>query len=493
MPPGSVADLYADYCANLAGNEKASYLTFTKAFKELSHILKFRPKGEFTECDTCELLKSRIREAKREDMSAVVAATNELKSHYHHVFMSRDLEESLRLIPPDAPKAMLVVMTDGMDQAHWSIPRFAGWKAAKRFSTLHRPRCIVQGCWVFHYGLHFIVADKTQPHDSNFVVETVARALEHVRLTSERLGRPLPRELILWCDNTTRENKNNIVLSYMALLVCRGMFGLTSVACHIEGHTHNILDQLYGIIARSFQFVDSLEDVWAVVEQLKRILNKPSLRRFIGGDSVEVTVEYMEGCRDWAKYLSELNIRLAGGLLSNRDTPSNHMFIFMHHKDLPDTVARDVTPLLRARRNASEPFVSHPLDVVLLQKQYTWQAELLCPPQVVLPHALSLQFHVAQGYIPLLLRPPNPPDAETWLLCADALLQTYPAGDMARTVAYLQTLAAGERGTSTDFPQLTWFDSSRGRTDVEVALAWQPEHLTSLVPSIATRAVYRGP
>ena len=140
-----------------------------------------------------------------------------------------------------------------------------------------------------------------------------------------------------------------------------------------------------------------------------------------------------------------------------------------------------------------EPFVAHPLDVVLLQKQYVWQTDIKCDPQVVLPHVLGLRFHTAQGYVPLLLRPPNRPDAENWLLCAQALLQTYPSGTMVRTVQYLQALSAGERGQSTDFPKLAWFESSRGRTDVEAALAWQPAHLNSLVPSFATRAIYRGP
>ena len=496
LPPGTVSELYIDFCSAFTDRDQSqipSFTTFLRAFKEVNHVLKFRSKGEFTECDTCEVLKTRIKEAKDTDLASVVKATNDLKLHYQHVSMSRDLEEALRLMPPTGSKAMLVMMTDGMDQAHWSVPRLPGWKGAKRFSTLHRPRCIVQGCWVFHYGLHFIVADKTQPHDSNFVVETIARALEHVRRTSQRLGRPLPREFILWCDNTTRENKNNTVLAYMALLVHRGMFGLTCVACHLEGHTHNMLDQLYGIIARSFQFVDKLEDIWAVIQQLERILNKPSLRQFLGGADVEVTVECMEGCRHWTKYLEELNIRLEGGLLSAGETPSNHMFVWMHRKDLPVPVARRVLPLVRSQRNQPEPFVAHPLDVVLLQKQYVWQTDIKCDPQVVLPHVLGLRFHTAQGYVPLLLRPPNRPDAENWLLCAQALLQTYPSGTMVRTVQYLQALSAGERGQSTDFPKLAWFESSRGRTDVEAALAWQPAHLNSLVPSFATRAIYRGP
>jgi hypothetical protein len=41
-------------------------------------------------------------------------------------------------------------------------------------------------------------------------------------------------------------------------MVARNMFNMTAI--HEKGHTHNILDQCYGIIARCFQSVDSLED-----------------------------------------------------------------------------------------------------------------------------------------------------------------------------------------------------------------------------------------
>ena len=176
---------------------------------------------------------------------------------------SRSLEEALRTASPlAAQKPVLCVMTDGMDQAHWSVPRLPKWKGPKRFSEgkVRRPRCKVQGVWCFFYSLHIVVADSVQPHDSSFTAEVIARTLERCRAVAEARGLPLPKEMTLWTDNTVRENKNQGVLLLLASMVASNMFNMTAMLNHQKGHTHNILDQCYGIIARCFQSVDSLED-----------------------------------------------------------------------------------------------------------------------------------------------------------------------------------------------------------------------------------------
>ena len=48
------------------------------------------------------------------------------------VTLSREIEASLRRTPPSAAKPILL-MTDGMGQAHCAIPRLPSWKAAKKF------------------------------------------------------------------------------------------------------------------------------------------------------------------------------------------------------------------------------------------------------------------------------------------------------------------------------------------------------------------------
>ena len=117
-----------------------------------------------------------------------------LQNHYKEVAMSRELEETLRSMPPTAPKPILVLVTDGMDQSHWALPRLKGFRGAKRFSNpqIKRPRAKVHAVWCFYWGVHFFVTDSTQPHDSNLTIEVLSRCLEHCQMVSRKKALPLP-------------------------------------------------------------------------------------------------------------------------------------------------------------------------------------------------------------------------------------------------------------------------------------------------------------
>ena len=66
----------------------------------------------------------------------------------------------------------------------------------------------------------------------------------------------LPRVLLLQVDNTCKENKNNTVLPYLALLVHFGVFDYVQVNTLLVGHTHCIIDQRFSVIHRKFRTVD---------------------------------------------------------------------------------------------------------------------------------------------------------------------------------------------------------------------------------------------
>ena len=78
----------------------------------------------------------------------------------------------------NVPHPVLCIMTDGMDQAHWSIPRMRGLRGPKSWGKYFRPRVKVVGVWVFFLGVYFFLGDQTQAHDSNMTIEVIARALD---------------------------------------------------------------------------------------------------------------------------------------------------------------------------------------------------------------------------------------------------------------------------------------------------------------------------
>ena len=85
------------------------------------------------------------------------------------------------------------------------------------------------------------------------------------------------------------------------------MFRLSGMLMHPKGHTHNILDQLYGVIARAFQYVDHLEDIEAVAEALRDILRRPNIQAWLGAD-VEVYVEVLTSVRRWDRWLDQTRV-----------------------------------------------------------------------------------------------------------------------------------------------------------------------------------------
>lgn len=235
------------------------YATFTRTYRtKWSNTIKFRAASEFAECQTCHDLKNDMKRAEDpfslsvkwalvgacaggalmisarylclQDLASRVAATAAYREHmqdwvrahnlklaawrvflvsalslFHFVsFICQDvmedraLEEVLRSVPPWQLSRTLVIWTDGMDQAKWSIPRYKGLRPSKLMANFRRPKCKVQGVWCFHIGLHMYVMDADQQHDANSVVECLSRSLEKVLADCAQRGLPPPVELLLW-------------------------------------------------------------------------------------------------------------------------------------------------------------------------------------------------------------------------------------------------------------------------------------------------------
>lgn len=143
-------------------------------------------------------------------------------------------------------------------------------RASKSLSKYVRPKCKVQGVMCHWFSLTFFICDSTEPHDSNLVVECLARCLERVKQIADSRGIPMPKEIVLWdwqpnlragltqrlracllslllapswrqADNCSRENKNNTLMMYMAWAVHQFNLRLAGVCFMRMGHTHDLL------------------------------------------------------------------------------------------------------------------------------------------------------------------------------------------------------------------------------------------------------------
>lgn len=102
------------------------------------------------------------------------------------------------------------------------------------------PLCIGLGMFVY-------VARAALGGGANLICTVLLLALAaHVAL-----GRPLGRDLHLQLDNTVAENKNRIVLGFVASLVAHGIFDTATIFFMPVGHTYNDLDAAFGPLITS--------------------------------------------------------------------------------------------------------------------------------------------------------------------------------------------------------------------------------------------------
>ena len=88
----------------------------------------------------------------------------------------------------------------------------------------------------------------------------------------------LPQELHLQLDNTSGENKNITMLAMASWLVRAGYFKRVRVFFLLVGHTHIIIDQVFGVITKSIKSQQLLEVQDLVTAIGAALLNNPQYR-----------------------------------------------------------------------------------------------------------------------------------------------------------------------------------------------------------------------
>ena len=253
-----------------------------------------------------------------------MAATKTYRDHLHDQYVDRSVAWSLQELSCDISSGTLCICLDGMDQGKFAIPSDASLRASAVRAKHVRPTLKLHGAWCFGWVLDLWVLDEPTKHDSSCVIEIVALCLERVYEKTLELGQPMPGTLLLFSDNTVREAKNSYVLGYLNNLISKYKMRLTGLLCLRKSHSHDRIDQLWGLLARRISCCDQLLSPDSVVEIVKHELNRKGLKSWIGLNT-EIRVNKINAVRCWRHHFTPQKVVLSGGL--QEDSTANHCFL----------------------------------------------------------------------------------------------------------------------------------------------------------------------
>ncbi len=103
---------------------------------------------------------------------------------------------------------------------------------------MDRPKIKLVGVLAHGHVADFWLVEEDQPHGSNLTIEVLARTLEKIYEKSIASGSGFPTHLWIQCDNTAAENKNQLVLRFVSMLVDKRVFRSATMSFMRVGHTH---------------------------------------------------------------------------------------------------------------------------------------------------------------------------------------------------------------------------------------------------------------
>ncbi|CAL1151353.1 unnamed protein product, partial [Cladocopium goreaui] len=116
------------------------YTTFNKVYKERwSDILRFRARSLFTSCEVCCAFKAQLQDRSL-TFEQKLGCLQGYRSHLHDQYCDRTVIWTLQSEGSDPRSSILLICTDGLDQAKFSLPRDPQLRSNAGLAKHQRPR-----------------------------------------------------------------------------------------------------------------------------------------------------------------------------------------------------------------------------------------------------------------------------------------------------------------------------------------------------------------
>ena len=141
------------------------------------------------------------------------------------------------------PRECWTLLADAATQRNFMLPKFK-FRTPKKLAGLPFWSYKLMATYAYGYGFTPFLVHSSQPMGANLTWTVIWLTLTAMR---EHYGY-WPQVLHITVDNTTGENKNETLLAMCAWLVASGRVKQVRVLFLMVGHTHVIIDHIFGVI-----------------------------------------------------------------------------------------------------------------------------------------------------------------------------------------------------------------------------------------------------
>jgi len=180
---------------------------------------------------------------------------------------AREVVDEHSWLSVTAPRQCWTIMCDAMTHRTTELPRYntSVYRLSKEASgALPKWGFKLTATYTFGYGFCPFMTHDSLEHGADLVWTIVWKTIEQLY---EHYGF-YPDVLFLVLDNTTGENKTAVTLAIASWLVASGRFKQVRVFFLLVGHTHVLIDQIFGTITKYLKGTDILlpEDLCSMID-----------------------------------------------------------------------------------------------------------------------------------------------------------------------------------------------------------------------------------
>ena len=324
----ATTDLHTQKKSQGVKESAPSFATFQRRWHAIwRHYLRFRKSSTHAQCTTCFKLQ-RVMFERGSSVEERLDAARHLREHIRVTYLDRQIYWNLRFASRGFCDVLCIII-DSMDKTKFAWPRYGFAKRPHDLVNLCRPRVSFTIAIAHGYCVDMYAAPEELNHGSDAFVEVLCRTITHVREICQQRSIPFPRHLVVQSDNTVAQAKNQYAAVFLAVMVSRGLFLTANLMFLVVGHTHEDIDQLFGVVVSLILQLSSFE---TIPELMSYLLEK--MRDHFHAKQEVVTQTCLSAVRDFARWCDPLN-RTIWNCWSNRDgQEAPHAFTFKQGRDL---------------------------------------------------------------------------------------------------------------------------------------------------------------